>query len=342
MQTNRPPAAPCPRKPPPARQPNGTAREPPPQPSPPPPPPVAARVADLLREELDAARSDARAELDVLAARHAAAAAHLDRAARALFVRSMELDNRALELERHETILADRERAAVEAKGKTDRAEEAVRKRERMLQAREASLKYSAVEQGRLHAWVRKLEERERRVGQAEEAEKDRIAARVATVARRELLMAEKERRLDASMQEREIALERREAVVNRLREGAERERAEAMLAIEAERSRFWAHQQRLSAVVATETEVLIGEQASLRDEFEAEAEAARKALREMSETVVAMKLKLHKVQSVGGDDSGLGANGDEWGKSEKAPGDAQSDGHAHARDHFDQGGIPD
>lgn len=59
---------------------------------------------------------------------------------------------------------------------------------------------------------MRKLEERERRVGQAEEAGKDRVAERVATVARRELLMAEKERRLDASMQETEMALERREA----------------------------------------------------------------------------------------------------------------------------------
>lgn len=259
---------------------------------------AAARAQTSLRAELAAARDAARAELDALAKRHAVAAARVERAARALAVRAMELDNRALELERDETAVAERERASDSVRVAADEAKVAARETEKRLEAREASLRYSAVEQSRLHDWAKQLEEREIRVGDAETAEKERIAARIAAVARRELLVAERERRVDAALQEREVTLARREAGAEAVQETLNRQRSEAMLQLEAERAEFWTHQQKLSAVVAAETEALLAEQAKLRTEFEGEAAAARKALREMADSVVSMKLRIEDAQT--------------------------------------------
>lgn len=258
---------------------------------------AAASAQASLRAELAAARDAARAELDALANRHAAAAGRVERAARALAVRAMELDNRALELERDETAVAERERAAASARVAADEARADARERGKRLEAKEASLTYSAVEQSRLYDWAKRLEARERRVGDAETAEKERIVARIAAVARRELLVAERERRIDAALQEREVSLATREAAAEAVQETLNRQRSEAMLQLEAERAEFWAHQQKLSAVVAAETEALLAEQARLRTEFEGEAAAARKALREMADSVINMKLKIEDAQ---------------------------------------------
>lgn len=218
----------------------------------------------------------------------------VERAARSLAVRAMELDNRALDLDNRESNFQST-RSQFDARHAQrqrtlDQASRQVSQKETALLAREASLKYSAVEQMRLHAWSRELEKREARLGEAESAEKERIAARVAAVTRRELLAAEKETRLDTVMKQREADVLRREKAVEAVAQTLERQRSEALLQIEAERSQFWAHQQKLSAVVAAETETLLSEQAALRKQFETEALEAKLATRQMLEQVAAMK----------------------------------------------------
>lgn len=228
-----------------------------------------------------------------MADEHAAAANRTEQAASALAIKALELDNRALAVERDEAHLVEKQCRLEEKERQINRAISGVGERETLLAAREAGLKYSAVEQKRLHDWASRLEQRERRVGDAELREKERIADRIATVTKRELLVSVRERRIEAAIKEREATLERRESVAKSLLESVEKRRADALLRIEAERQQFWEHQQKLSAVVAAETEDLLAEQIRLRTEFEGEAAAARRALKMMTDSVAKMKLRI-------------------------------------------------
>lgn len=252
-----------------------------------------------MPESVAEAASARAAELEALAARAAADATRVERAARALAVRAMELDNRSVEIEARERALAVEkrrfEKGLEERRNELEDGRRRLGEREAGLIAREASLRYSAVEQMTLHAWSGELERREKRVGDAENAEKERIAARIAQLGRRESAVEDRERRVDAAFRDREDVLHRRETAADAVREALNRQRAEAMLQIEGERSQFWAHQQKLSAVVAAETEALLAEQARLRTEFDGEAAAARAALRDMSDAVLHMRVELDR-----------------------------------------------
>lgn len=263
----------------------------------------AALDAQLaLREQISAAMQHMRDEFDIIAKRSIEDADKLDRATRALTVRALEIDNRALQLEQKQAAnLAAQKKLDNDMAQRTATLEQdaaRLREKEITLAAREASLRYSAVEQNRLQTWSKELQKRENRIGEAEEAEKERISARVAAVAKREILVDEKERRIETTLQERELTLARMEAAVDAMRDNLNRQRAEAMLQLEAERSHFWAHQQKLSAIVAAETDALLAEQAKLREEFDKEADAARKALTEMSSEVLKMRVQIEQAQS--------------------------------------------
>lgn len=198
----------------------------------------------------------------------------------------MELDNRAVALDTREAEISAREFAVGKEGERVDLEREAVRGREVVVEGREAGLRYSAVEQRRLEGWMRRLEEREGRVGEAERNERERIAVREGVVGRREVLVGERERRVEEMFRNREEAVGRRERIVDEVRESVLRERADMLVRIKAERAEFWTHQQRLSAVVAAETEALLAEQARLRTEFLGGAAEARREVEEMKQAV--------------------------------------------------------
>lgn len=95
----------------------------------------------------------------------------------------------------------------------------------------------------------------------------------------------------------REAELLVREREVAGAWESIKKAKAGLRLELEKERVEFWMHQQKLSAVVAGETEALVRDQERLRDEFEAEAPAARAALRKMGAQVESLLRELQGVE---------------------------------------------
>lgn len=247
-------------------------------------------AAERLKAESDAIRRQLQEE----AARAEEVAENLERAARALVVRALEADNRDEEAEQRAQVVHAAATRLEEFRAQRAEAVEArardITVREANVAAREAGLRYSAVEQMRLHAWARELEAREKRIGEAENAEKDRIQARRQTLDSRERVVEAREKRIDVALREREATLRHREVALEEARDALDRERAEAALTLESERSQFWTHQQKVSAVVAAETEALLAEQARLRTEFEADAANARKLLQDMQTALARLK----------------------------------------------------
>lgn len=277
---------------------------------PPPPPPLptplpiksledltAATTAarDHLRDEILTTRDAVKRELQVLLKRQRDAADRVDKAAVDLGLRALRLDNRALELERRDLCLRERELHLVDRERALRTAVAAVRERETVVAAREAGFRYSVVEQDALCNWERRLEKREEDLCQAEAIERKRVAEREAAVEKREASLGERQRSVSDALKEREAAVAEREAQAHCLIEGAERKRAEALMRIEVERELFWAHQRKLSAVVAAQVDALLEDQRSLRAQFEGEAAEARRALREMAAGVALIRGRVER-----------------------------------------------
>lgn len=258
---------------------------------------AASAARDKLIVEIEQLRQELVAEHDHRTRRQRDAAAVVERAAKALAVRALEIDNRALHVAHREASVTAAQRRldqwCSERSLSADRERAVLAERETALITREASLRYSAVEQARLHDWSRQLETREARISDAESAERERIAQRIAAVAKREVVVAERERRVDTAFQEREAELAKQQAAVQTLRDKVLRERSEMLLQIESERAAFWAHQQKLSGVVAAETETLLAQQARLKWEYERDAAVAKRALKEMTDTLTQLRAEV-------------------------------------------------
>ncbi|CAN8076087.1 unnamed protein product [Agarophyton chilense] len=252
-----------------------------------------------LTTELAILRDSVHAELNAAASLQKANIQRLERAARALTVRAMQLDNRALEIDireravvdaqtRHHTLVTQREQDFRRCRAEIDR-------KEQEILAKEASLKYSTLQQAHLHQWSNRLEKRENETKKALGKENERISTRLAKVVDRELLAAEKERHFETACQRREEELKRREAAAELLADALQKQRKEAADQIQRERTQFWKHQQKLSAVVSREIDALLTEQAKLRHQFEQDATATSNTLRAMAKAVDGVKSSLRE-----------------------------------------------
>lgn len=218
----------------------------------------AARLEDLtqraeamrimVRESVAAARGDVESSHEEAMRRREAALGHIERAAKALAVRALEVDTAGLRLAGREAAVTARERDADV--------------RDEQLVARAASARYAAVDQARLHAKMRALDARAERVAGAGAALADRSADAAARDARLAMQAAQLHDR-EADLDTREAALKAREATIRRAHD-------RALLQIEADRATFWHHQQRTSADVARLVDDLAGAVDKLRKEADA------------------------------------------------------------------------
>ncbi|PXF41099.1 hypothetical protein BWQ96_09203 [Gracilariopsis chorda] len=240
-----------------------------------------------LATELAAVRSSMQTRLNSTATAQRATAQRLERAARALAVRAMQLDNRALELDMRERAVMDaqvrQQNVHVQQQRELASQRAEIDKRERDVLAKEASVKYSTLQQAQLHQWSKRLEKEQNVLRLSRSAEEQQLATKLDMVSKRDRFIAEKERRLEADFQKREEELERREAAADLLAEALQKQRKEALTQIQEERTEFWKQQQRLSAVVSREIDALLDEQAKLRRQFEHDAIVANDTLRSMA-----------------------------------------------------------
>lgn len=147
---------------------------------------------------------------------------------------------------------------------------------------RGAENRFHVEEQKRLSSWEVHLEQREKSV----EIYEQRVREREQHIQVKEKRLEERERRWLKGVQDREVTMEKRELIADGRVEEAERRRAEVLLGIEVERKAFWEHAARLRAAVEGELQELMDEHDVLRQQFHGEAEAVRRSLREMKQTV--------------------------------------------------------
>lgn len=247
---------------------------------------LMADLGDARREaaeEIALSAGAASSRLDAARAEVASAGAAVERAARVLAVRALEIDNKEGEVGAREDVV----RSVVEGmqrevglrEGRVLLREREVGRREVEVEGREAGIRFSAVEEGRLARWAEEVREREELVGEREKVEGERLDKRRALGEARERAVVERVRVMEEGIETREIEVAAREQEVEKMRK-------DVRLELEKARSEFWAHQQTLSAVVAGETDSLVREQEKLREEFEEQAAAARAGLRAMKAEV--------------------------------------------------------
>lgn len=201
---------------------------------------------------------------------------HLERAARALAVRTTELDNRDL---------ASQAAAAEAAATRLEFHNELIY-RERALIGREAAVREALSDEIRLRNWEASLKRREVAVAQGIAM----TARALSEVEAREAAVREMENGLRGGFSAREMAVARREAAVGRDACQMKEEMAEWLLRVEAERMRFWSFRRRLSAVVANEVDDLTQDVARLKKEFDQEKNYLTELVRDITDTVVALK----------------------------------------------------
>lgn len=247
-----------------------------------------------LAAELAAVRSSMQTKFNSTATAQRATAQRLERAARALAVRAMQLDNRGLELDIRERAVVDaqtrQQSVYVQQQREITSQRANIDKREREILAKEASLKYSTLQQAQLHQWSDRLEKEQNALKLCRSLEARQLATRLEAISKRDKLIAEKERRLEADFLKREEEVKRREAAADLLGEALQKQRKEALLHIQEERTQFWKQQQLLSAVVSKEIDALLSEQANLRRQFEHEAFVASDTLRSMAQALKDVK----------------------------------------------------
>lgn len=213
-----------------------------------------------------------------------------------LLVRIMEVENRETALNLKDGRLKE-ERRKNEAEFSqrlrdVERRENTLRRTEVELSGRLSGLKYSAVEEERLICWAQELAKREHRVSErerdVEKSERDGVWA----LEERERKIAAQEREKERTLQNRAAQISKRELEVEVGKQALERERKQASRTRQAEEDNFWAHQKKVSAVVAAETDALLAEQARLRSKFEKETKAARTLLRKMQDEILRLEVE--------------------------------------------------
>lgn len=215
--------------------------------------------------------------------RHVDQVRTIERAARALTVRTLQLDNAALNLADREAQLLQRQR---QFEDRCNQTLATFRAHEEALAVRQASITYSAVEQDRLHARSLALDRREAELAELEAREMRRVAIRRDELASREQALERAHRQSQAQLSAREALLESREnSVVTREQDLADT-RTHMLLQIEVDRANFWKHVQTLSADLAEEIASLELSYRSLREEFDFGADFARHSLRQLTHSV--------------------------------------------------------
>lgn len=247
---------------------------------------AAATARSTLALELAHARQRVQKRHDETAAHQARAADLVDRAAAALTVRALDVDNALLCVAQRHLALAETRHALSARDTALCERDSALRERDAVLCAREcalaarnASLRYAAVDQAQLHGKARALCVRERALADAEVIQRDRLAARRAAFAQREQVLERRERDTDEALAARYAAVEAREAAVASAESDLHQHRAEMLATFEDSRLHFWAHQQELSAMLAEQVNQLVALQTDLRRDFEHGAGFARQSL---------------------------------------------------------------
>lgn len=205
----------------------------------------------------------------------------IERAARALTVRTLELDSTTLSIAQREARLLERQREF-----DTRRAQiiTELREREETLSAREASLKFSSVDLAHLHTWSRALDKRESQLAEMEAHELRRVALRRDQLARWEQSLERARMESEARTREREVSLDSREKAVAKKEEEIALSRTRMLLQIEGDRAKFWKHVRVLSTDVAEELETLQRSYRSLEAEFKSCVDFARCAMSRLSD----------------------------------------------------------
>lgn len=226
--------------------------------------------------------SDVQVDQSVMNECHLEQVRIIERAARALTVRTLELDNASLSLAQRETRLQVRQREF-----DTSRVQimTELRQREDALSAREASLKFSSVELAHLHTWSRALDKRESQLAEMEAREMRRVAMRRDQLARWEQSIERANAQSEAQLRKREDELESREKAITKQEEEIALSRTRMLLQIEKDRAKFWKHVRVLSTEVAEELDTLQRSYRALEDEFESCADFARRSMSRLPAT---------------------------------------------------------
>lgn len=251
----------------------------------------ASRLADYTqRAEVtrDALLADSKSILaDVSTAHDAAmkrchdAQLHVERAAKALAVRALEIDTASLRVAEREAAVAKRERDVTE--------------RAAQVAARAASVRYAVIEQAKIHATALELDARAARIAHAEAVLADGNTAAAARQARTEARF----RKAENALHERESALEQREADVAAHESSSRDALSRALFQIERDRATFWAHQQRVSADIARITEELFAFHKEVKSEVEAVAVAARSSLVHIDDAISQLSRTIKDAETV-------------------------------------------
>lgn len=228
-----------------------------------------AEVArDALRADSNALLADVTKARDTAMRRCHDAQIHVERAAKALAVRALEVDTAAIRVTEREAAVAQRERD--------------VAKSASQLAAKAASVRYAVIEQAKLHATAHALDARAARIAHAETMLADSTAAATAREARTDAHF----RRTENALREREAALEQREACIAAHEASSLDAFSRALLQIERDRAAFWGHQQRVSADIARITEDLFAFHKEVKSEVGAVAVATRASLAHVENAV--------------------------------------------------------
>lgn len=178
--------------------------------------------------------------------------------------------------------------------------ENVLKKREIEIRGRMTGMSYSAVEEERLLNWAQGLARREEEIAKRERGIEERERDSVYRLQMREKGLREKEREKERGLQNRAAYLAKRELEVQMGKQALEREKKETGRERQIEEDKFWAHQKKISAVVAAETNALLEEQSKMRKKFEEEIANSREVLRKLQDKILRLQEQSPKMDSRG------------------------------------------
>ena len=178
--------------------------------------------------------------------------------------------------------------------------ENVLKKREIEIRGRMTGMSYSAVQEERLLNWAQGLARREEEIAKRERGIEERERDSVYRLQMREKGLREKEREKERGLQNRAAYLAKRELEVQMGKQALEREKKETGRERQIEEDKFWAHQKKISAVVAAETNALLEEQSKMRKKFEEEIANSREVLRKLQDKILRLQEQSPKMDSRG------------------------------------------
>lgn len=244
---------------------------------------AANKARTCLHNDLSQIRAQLTKSHEEITRRQSQEALSLERAAKALAVRNIEVDNKSLQVTQNQLQLTEDQRRLQLHR---EKIMQQITTREESIAAREASLQYAVLDQKRLHKWSRALRDREARIKESETAQKAYENQAQTGLKKREDNLKAREEAFEKRQRQQEEEMQLRKASVDSMEEDIKSRRAEMLLQIESEKCAFWSHQQKLSADIARQVNQLARLQADVRREFQHGEGLARQSLKHVRDNV--------------------------------------------------------